>query len=190
MTNAPNGLPNSHVLLRDQFVEHVCDCSLRRELKQLVRRHPNAILLEVRGEAIRWEREGMPGGVRERSHSVPSATSFQFAMAGGPHSGSGNQDSRAELAELKDMLKQQQEQLNQLSGSLIALQNVPRQSFHQKKQPIICRRCRKPRHFARECDGERVYAPPQPSSRTTPMIRGDRPPHQNQQLGNFHPLNR
>ena len=32
---APDGLLNSAVLLRDQFVEHVLDGSLRRELKQL-----------------------------------------------------------------------------------------------------------------------------------------------------------
>lgn len=43
------------VLLRDQFVEHVVDGALRRELKQLVHRQPTITLLEVRGEAIRWE---------------------------------------------------------------------------------------------------------------------------------------
>ncbi|KAL0198417.1 hypothetical protein M9458_006957, partial [Cirrhinus mrigala] len=61
-------VPNAPVLLRDQFVEHVADNALRRELKQLVRRQPTATLLEVRSEAIRWEQEGMPGGVRARSH--------------------------------------------------------------------------------------------------------------------------
>lgn len=69
VTNAPIGLPNSGVLLRDQFVEHVFDCTLRRELKQLIRRQPNATLLDVRSEAIRWEREGTPGGARGRTHS-------------------------------------------------------------------------------------------------------------------------
>ncbi|KAK0135759.1 Retrovirus-related Pol polyprotein from transposon 17.6 [Merluccius polli] len=118
VTNAPNGFPNSHMLMRDQFVEHVCDCALRRELRQFVRRHPEATLLEVRSEAIRWEREGMPGGARGRSHSVSSAAGFQFAVAGGPHSGSSNLDTRSELAELKQMLKRQQEQLNELIGKL------------------------------------------------------------------------
>lgn len=74
------------MLLLDQFVEHVCDCALHRELKQFVQCHPDATLLEVRSEAIRWEQEGMPGGVRGRSHSVPSAAGFQFVVAGGPHS--------------------------------------------------------------------------------------------------------
>lgn len=50
---APDGLLNTGVLLRDQFVEHVFDSALRRELKQLVRRQPTATLLEVRAEAIR-----------------------------------------------------------------------------------------------------------------------------------------
>lgn len=54
-------MPNSEALVRDQFVEHVADSSLRRELKQLVRRLPSS-LLGVRSEALRWEREGMPGG--------------------------------------------------------------------------------------------------------------------------------
>lgn len=46
----------------DQFIEHVFDTSLRQELKQLVWRQPTITLLDVRGEAIRWEQESMPGG--------------------------------------------------------------------------------------------------------------------------------
>lgn len=57
---APSDMSNAEVLLQDQFVEHVHDCALRHELKQFVCRQPTATLLEVRGEAIRWEREGMP----------------------------------------------------------------------------------------------------------------------------------
>lgn len=44
---------NADVLLRDQFLENVIGGSLRRELKQLVRRQPAVSLLEVRAEAIR-----------------------------------------------------------------------------------------------------------------------------------------
>lgn len=43
---APDGMPNTDVPLRDQFIEHVLDCSLRSELKQFVRHQPTAILLE------------------------------------------------------------------------------------------------------------------------------------------------
>ncbi len=72
---APDRMPNS-----DQFVEHVLDSSLRRELKQMVRRQPSASLLEVRGEAIRCEREGLPGGSHGRSCSLPSAHGLQFSV--------------------------------------------------------------------------------------------------------------
>lgn len=52
---SPYGISNADVVVRDQFIEYVLDNSLRRELKQLVRRQPAVTLLEVRGEAIRWE---------------------------------------------------------------------------------------------------------------------------------------
>lgn len=61
---APGDIPNAETLLRDQFIEHVLDGSLRRELKKLARQHPRATLLEVRGEARRWELEGLPVGMR------------------------------------------------------------------------------------------------------------------------------
>lgn len=81
---APSEMPNTEILLRDQFVEHVLDGALRRELKQFVRRQPNANMLEVRGEAIRWVREGLPGGVRGRSNSVPSVFGTQYVVHSGP----------------------------------------------------------------------------------------------------------
>lgn len=42
---------NADVLLRDQFLENVIGGSLRRELKQLVRRQPAVSLLEEIGRA-------------------------------------------------------------------------------------------------------------------------------------------
>lgn len=56
----PSGVCGAPTLLRDQFVEHVRDANLRRELKQVVRQHPEYTLLDIRAEAIRWEREGQP----------------------------------------------------------------------------------------------------------------------------------
>ncbi len=67
----PGAVSNAPVLLSDQFVEHVADNTLWCEFKQLVCHQPIATLLDVRSEAIRWEQEGMPGGVRARSQSVP-----------------------------------------------------------------------------------------------------------------------
>lgn len=61
---SPHAILNADVVVRDQFIECVLDNALRRELKQLVRRQPAVTLLDVRGEAIRWEREGRPGGAR------------------------------------------------------------------------------------------------------------------------------
>ncbi|KAK0143575.1 hypothetical protein N1851_018314 [Merluccius polli] len=90
---APSGIPNAEVLSRDQFVEHVLDGALRRELKQFVRRQPTATLLEVRSEAIRWEREGLPGVVRGRSHSVPSIFGAQCVVQGSSQGGVGSPQS-------------------------------------------------------------------------------------------------
>lgn len=150
---APDGMPNSEVLLRDQFVENVLDSSLRRELKQLVRREPTASLLKVRGEAIRWEREGLPGGARGRSCSLPSAHGLQFSIQG--RSAPAVVPQGPSLTELMDLLKRQQEQLNHLTHTVAALQ-APRPQGRTARNSVICRRCQQPGHFARECDGERV----------------------------------
>lgn len=153
-TQSPHGMPNADILLRDQFVEHVSDGALRRELKQLVRRQPTIKLLDVRSEAIRWEREGMPGGSRGRSQSVPSAYGIQYGVQGHQHTHS-NISSTSELSELREMLKKQQLQLNQLTQSVAQIQNPPSRSQAPRLSQIICRRCQQPGHFARDRDRER-----------------------------------
>ncbi|XP_050959763.1 uncharacterized protein LOC127161158, partial [Labeo rohita] len=104
---SPHGIPNGEILLRDQFVEYVNDCALRRELKQLVRRQPTVTLFDVRSEALRWEREGMPGGVRGRSQSVPSAYGIQYGVQGRQHLNSSDGSAVSEMSELRDMLRKQ-----------------------------------------------------------------------------------
>lgn len=159
---APSEISNADVLLRDQFIEHVLNDSLRRELKQLVRRQPTATMLEVRGEAIRWEREGLPGGARGRSHSVPSVFGAQYVVKSVPQQLVS--DPRAsELAELREMLKLQQEQLNKLTLHVSHLQNSQQRRHSLPRGPITCLRCQQPGHIARECDGIRVQVRPQPS---------------------------
>lgn len=166
--NAPTDVPNADVLLRDQFIENVIDGSLRRELKQLVRRQPTVLLLDVRAEAIRWEREGMPGGARGRSHSVPSVTGLQCNVQTAPPVAGPPQAS--ELQEVKQMLKLQQEQLNRLTETLGQLQgNQPRSHY----PGLICRRCQRPGHFAKECRAGRF--PPRPAAFASPGR--EPPPH-------------
>jgi hypothetical protein len=157
---APNAVANSEIVLRDQFVEHVSDNTLRRELKQLVRRGPTATLLEVRGEAIRWEREGMPGGVRARSQSVPVAYGLQYGVRGATSAGRQNPPPQSEMSELREMFRQQQQQLNQLTQTIARLQTPYVHGRSSRPGPVICRRCQRPGHYARECDGGR--APPRP----------------------------
>lgn len=161
---SPDVMPNAEVLLRDQFVENVLDSALRRELKQLVRRQPTVTLLDVRGEAIRWEREGTPGGARGRSHSVPSAHGFQYAVQGDARVRVDHSPHSSEMSELREMLKLQQQQLTQLTQSVAQLRDQSRRGRPFRNSSVICRRCQKPGHFAAECDGERV--PP-----SSPMLR-------------------
>lgn len=173
--HSPDTMLNAEVFLRDQFVEHVLDSSLRRELKQLVRRQPTATLLDVRGEAIRWEREGTPGGARGRSHSVPLALGFQYGVQSDAHSGVDRSSLCSEMSELREMLKLQQQQLTQLTQSVAQLRDQPRRGRPFHNSSVICRRCQKPGHFAAECDGERVPLPSLLLPRTDTRVPENRP---------------
>jgi len=82
-----------------------------------VRRQPDCTLLDVRAEAIRWEREGLPGGVRGCSQSVPSVYGVQYGVHGGPQAAVPS-SSGSEISMMREMSKCQQEQLNQLMGSI------------------------------------------------------------------------
>ena len=159
---APEGALDTDLLLRDQFMEHVLDGSLRRELKQFVRRQPTATLLELRGEAIRWEREGLPGGARgrSRSSSVPAGHGFQCEVQGRPPPMPAVSPPGPGFSELMSLVKRQQEQLDRLACTVAALQAPRPQGGTLRMGPVICRRCLGTGHFARECDGER--APPLP----------------------------
>lgn len=134
---APDGLRNAEVLLRDQFVEHVLDSAFRQELKQFVRRQPTATLLEVRGEGMQWEREGFPGGARERSHSLPSMYGLQYGVQGSSWSASSVSPHGSQLGELKELLKRQQEQLSQFTRTVASMQTFlpPARSF--RNGPVI-----------------------------------------------------
>lgn len=130
------------------------DSALRLELQQYVRGHP---LLEVRGEAIRWERQGFPDHARECSYSLLSTYGQQYGVYGSSRL---NPPTAAcsELSELKTLQKQQQEQINKLTQCITSLQTSLPQAWPLRPGSVVYHRCQQPGHFARECDGERVRA--------------------------------
>ena len=125
-----------------------------------MRRETESTLLEVRAEALCWEREGLPGGARGRTYSLPSAYGIQYGVQGVPRPSwsSCSDQNNSEMNEIKQLLKQQQEQLTHLTQSLALMQGhtQPRRPYHAQ-QLVICRRCHRPGHYARECEGERIY---------------------------------
>lgn len=149
--HTPGGMTNAVVLLRDQFVEHVLDSGLRRELKRFVRLDPDSTLLDVRKEAIRWVGEGFHSERRERSHSLPASSVLQYRVQGQIDSSSPSEVNVSELTELKRMMRAQQEQLNELTQSLRQLQSQSVGNRPRQPGPIICRRCNQPGHIARNC---------------------------------------
>lgn len=169
---SPQAILNSEIMLRDQFVEYVLDGGLSRTLKQLVWCQLSATLLDVRGEALRWERDGMPSTMRGRSQSVPFAHGIQYGVQGNKHPSPSNPVPNPEMVELKEILKRQQEQLDLLTRSVDLLQTTrPRTRTFQG--PIICRRCQEPGHYARDCEGRRAA----PRTRTASVSNPSRTPH-------------
>lgn len=144
--SAPGVLQNAAILLRDQFVEYVLDPCLRRELKRLVRLNPGYTLLDVRREAIRWEQEGQPSDARGRSQSVPSYCAVQHSQIRREGFSNKPQDG---IAEIRELLVKQQEQINLLTQNMLQLQNRP--PSYNRGGPIICRQCQRPGHIARNC---------------------------------------
>lgn len=149
-------IPEAARLLSDQFVEGVRDGNLSRELKRIVREHPDYDLHTLRDEGLRWEREGRVGVEpgRFRTYSVPAVYSIQHTgQTKGPRDTIGS-----ELAEVKEMLKRQQAQIDQLTHELRVAHTSSKSRFTQRGRQVICRRCQKPGHFAKDCDNERVVA--------------------------------
>lgn len=151
VNSAPGRVTNSAVLLRDQFVENVMDPNLRRELKRLIRGDSTLSFLDARAEAVRWEREGSPK-VREND----SSASVCIVRASRATSQVGDSlSTREQISELVAVVQKQQEQINQLTQGLLALQ-ASSQPTRASRPAVVCRRCQKPGHYARDCDNERV----------------------------------
>lgn len=63
-----------------------------------------------------------------------------------------------EIAELKEMMVKQQQQLNELSERFMSLQQPFRRNLFSCNGPVVCRWCQQPGHFTSSCDNERVVS--------------------------------
>lgn len=146
-----------------------------------------ATLMDVRCEAMLWEYEGIPGGGRGRGYSVPSVAGFQHTVEEVPLSSNqpGTAPYHPELHELKEILKDQQKQLNQLTRSLAALNSVPKTYKASRNRAAICRRYQKVGHSAGECTGEPTIKHAQPAGTVAQSSSNDTACSSNQ--GSFYP---
>lgn len=158
----PNAVPNSQVVLRDQFSENVQDHMLRRELKRLVRENTQLSLLDLRKEAIRWVEEGQPARNRH-TRVAPQSCETQVTVTCEE-----SVTKQSELAELKNLVMQQQAQLDLIMKTLGTFEGVtpgrPRINRFRRTpdgQPI-CIKCNQPGHIARYCKT------PNPQAKHTP----------------------
>lgn len=112
MQSKPGGVPGSDILVRDQFIEHMRDGMLRRELKRYVRLNPDSSFLTVRNEAVSWVEEGeQVPAPRTRAFSCDSRVHVveDCAVKAGP---------KDELVEVKECLHKQQAQLDAILKQL------------------------------------------------------------------------
>lgn len=164
VANAPYRMTNSPTLLRDQFVENVNNPNLRRELKRLVRENPTSTLLDVRSEAIKWEREGGVVEGRANFHSVPTLCATQNVNV--PQQVPPTSDTATQLASLAALVQTQQEQLAQITQTLAAMQlPTPRSPG---SNAVICHRCQQTGHIARYCNVRARFRPT--SARSSPVV--------------------
>ena len=151
VASSPAKMLNADVLLRDHFVEHVNNSDLRRELKRLVRCDSDLTLLDVRAEAIRWEREGEPAS---GDNTMSAFCNAQTTSRQPPFNGLLASSTSSQLAALTALVHKQQEQLNHITQTLAAMQTAP--ASQSSRPNIICRRCQRPGHYASDCENERV----------------------------------
>lgn len=147
LASRPDGVPNANQVLRDQFVEHVNDVALKRELKRFVRQNPHCTLLDVRSEAIRWNEEG-------KREVIPSAAQLWCNAAQGRVIESQMHKEFTELKEIKELLKQQQAQIDEITKRLDYLKplsNEPSIVTTRQNASRRCLRCNKLGHIARYC---------------------------------------
>ena len=110
VASSPTRVPNSEFLLRDHFVKHVNNSDLCRELKRLVRSDPDRTLLDIRSEAIRWEREGGPVS-KGNGHPMSAFCATQTTSLQPKFDCSQVCSTSSQLAALTALVHRQEEQL-------------------------------------------------------------------------------
>lgn len=156
----PVGIPNSDVLLRDQFIEHVLDDMLRRELKQRVIQEPTITFVDLRGIALRWAEASRRGGrVKPRAYSCDAYSQAVDSFEAGTNAVTARPSD--EIAEIKECLRKQQAQLDTIMKHVTAqvlqptqIDDAPSSTKHFRFQTDgkpICHRCNRAGHIARFC---------------------------------------
>ncbi|XP_078333603.1 uncharacterized protein LOC144625635 [Crassostrea virginica] len=139
-------IPNPDLTLCEQFAQNVNDNSLRRELKRLIRQHPEMNFLDFRDEAILYSED------EEKSNStrIPEKYTVRETKPEATH-----KPDRGELDKLLEVIKRQEHNIDNLT-KLLEQQSVS-QSKQQNKpfsRPQFRRRCyfcNSENHLQRDC---------------------------------------
>ncbi|KAG7472989.1 Retrovirus-related Pol poly from transposon [Solea senegalensis] len=100
-----------------------------------------------------------------RDRDAAQTTSLQPRLDGSPDSSTSSQ-----LAALTALVHKQQEQLNQITQTLAAMQKPP--ASQHSRPNIICRRCQRLGHYASDCENERSRPRPSSTVSAPQVVRG------------------